>query len=150
MSPADCEDGPVVDFQDARPRVKDFGLGVCDVASAHQSQRPHVLVHTGHAVVEHHGVGDDSAGHAPHLWHVGHAKQAGNAPVDVRAVALHLVQNGGHAVYAFFHRVRPRRPPRFCGNDTSRARSARSDTEPSSQPESGNLASPLRPLVKTQ
>ena len=72
------EDWPVVDLQDVGPGRKRIALRIGHFGAGHQAQGFHPLVQPGDALVEHHGVGDDRAGHAAGLGHVAHSQQPGD------------------------------------------------------------------------
>ena len=91
--PGDGEYGPVVDAQDVRPGCQGFRLRVGDAGAADQSQVFHLRVHSGDALVKDQGVGDDGAGHAPGLRHVGHPQQPGNGRGDVGTQRDHFVED---------------------------------------------------------
>ena len=55
-------------------------------------------MHSGDALVEDHGVGDDGAGHAAGLGHVVHAQQGGNLGGDGGAEGVHFLEDVGGVV----------------------------------------------------
>ncbi len=76
------EDGPIVDLEYVVPGGNHLALGVIHAVAAHHGQGLYLVMHAGNALVEDQGVGDDGAGHAARLGHVGHTQQAGNGRGD--------------------------------------------------------------------
>ena len=63
-------------------------------------------MHTGDLIVEYQGVGDDGAGHAAGLEHVGHSQQSGYFIRDAGAGLVYFVKELGRAVDALLQRGR--------------------------------------------
>ena len=99
--PGDAENGPVVDVENGGPGLKDFALRVGYTVIADLREGIDARVHAGDLVVEDEGVGDDGAGHAAGLAHVGHAQQAGDLRGDAGTGPVYLVEVLGRGVDAF-------------------------------------------------
>ena len=102
------EHGPIVDVQNAPPRIGHGPLRVGDGRAAHPMQRFDGGVPAGQSLVIQHGVGDDGARHAAGLDVVGHAEQAGDVQRDAGPRRRHVVEQGDPAVNTFFQRLRRR------------------------------------------
>ena len=99
--PGDAENGPVVDVENGGPGLNDLALRVGYTVIADLRERTDACVHTGDLVVEDEGVGDDGAGHAAGLAHIGHAQQGGYFRGDAETGPVYLVEELGRGVDAF-------------------------------------------------
>ena len=92
--------GPVIDVQDGGPGCQNLALRIVYTVAAGKGEGVDAGVHAGNLIVKYEGVGDDGAGHAAGLAHVGHPQQIGDCLCDARAGLVQFVEDFGGAVDA--------------------------------------------------
>ena len=102
----DGEDGPVVDVENGGPGCQHLALRVGYIVAAGKGEGVDAGVHTGDLIVENEGIGDDGAGHAAGLEHVGHSQESGYFIRDAGTGLVYFVKELGRAVDALLQRGR--------------------------------------------